>query len=493
MKSVWSSIREDLGATASIRQRLLLYLLLPLVLLMCLVPVLGYRHAQHELDEVFDAALARTSRLLFAALEEPLQRGDSSTIARITSRYIAYHDHFERVPGDEDIKARLRELFNGDEGEEAHEGGHIYERGLAINVTDDQGRMLFQSSDAPHIDQKTFLAPGFHDICIKEDKWRVFVLVDERSKFRIIVAQHEVLRAELSRENAIILVAPFVVSIPLFVVIILFGVARGLRPVKGVVAELQARDADNLEQMSVALTPRELVPMIEAMNHLFARLESAIVRERQFTSDAAHELRTPLAALRVQAEVALAAKQSDERERALRQIVMGVDRSTHLVEQLLMLARLDAVSMKRREAAIDIKSCLAELISRRILLALDKQQELALQSSASFKIIGDPLLLTQLFENLLSNAIKYSPSGAMIHFEIDAEQRAVYLRDTGPGIDDALIDKIFDRFYRVDEDRSKGSGLGLSIVQRIADLYHWDIRITNRNQGGLQVRVQFNS
>jgi two-component system sensor histidine kinase QseC len=450
---------------SSIRHRLLVYILLPLFVALSLIALAAYLNAQHEIEEVYDATLARTTRLLFAALESAIERGDNAKMQAVVDRYISF------------------------EGKGA---GHAYENMLAINLVDEQGNVLFRTDNSPFLEQQGVLRAGFHHLTLPDlQKWRVFSLEDKRTGFKVLLAQHSALRDELSQYNAAVLTLPFLLLVPVLIGIILFAIKKALKPLQELKHQLEQRGANNLQALSISHAPSEIQPLVSTLNYLFERVSDVLSRERQFTSHAAHELRTPLAALRLQAEVALMSIDRIQQRHALKQIIRGVDRGTTLVEQMLLLARLDSSSYELENKSIDIRECLVEVISTHILLATEKKQELELQGEGSFELIAQPQLIEQLFSNVLLNAINYAPNKSVIYLNIESLSRKVCILDSGPGIDDAMLDKIFDRFYRADRQSGTGSGLGLSIVKRIAEVYGGTVKIKNRKQAGLSVNVSF--
>lgn len=225
---------------------------------------------------------------------------------------------------------------------------------------------------------------------------------------------------------------------------------------------------------------------------MLQRLADALEQERRFTDDAAHELRTPLAALKTQAQVAVRATDASERERALQQIIRGVDRATHLLEQLLTLARLQHKTDQLRLEPVDLHRLVAELIADLAPQAMARQIGLELKGPQNVELASHPVSLSILIRNLLANAINYTPQGGRIEVELKPGADAVVLaiRDTGPGIDPDLLQRVFDRFYRVSGSDAEGCGLGLAIARQSAELLGATLQLRNRqDQPGLVAEV----
>jgi two-component system, OmpR family, sensor kinase len=270
------------------------------------------------------------------------------------------------------------------------------------------------------------------------------------------------------------------------------GIGQGLRPLAALAGEVAQRDPDNLAPLA-GRAPREVAPVIEQLNRLFARIERSLERERRFTADAAHELRTPVAGIKAQAQVARLAAGEGARNRALDQVVSGADRAARLVEQLLTLARLDSADRSQlhecdlRELALQ---CVAELAPA----ALNKGVSLELADGVSVQAPVIAPLVQVLLRNLIDNAIRHSNAGSEVRVRVALQDGAAQLSvtDSGPGIPADQREKVLMRFYRLPEAGEGGSGLGLSIVQRIAEIHGAQLALAEAATGkGLEVHVRF--
>jgi two-component system sensor histidine kinase QseC len=248
-----------------------------------------------------------------------------------------------------------------------------------------------------------------------------------------------------------------------------------------------------MQPIAVNGAPSEMVPMLDALNSLFRRIGELLESERRFTADAAHELRTPIAAIRAQAQVALGATAEDERTHALQATLQGCDRATRLVEQLLTLSRLES-GAERADVAVDLAGVVRQVVAELAPQALSKRQVIDVHASKPCTVQGDATLLSVLIRNLADNAIRYSPPGATVRIGVSNEQCAVRLsvEDSGPGMSPADMERMGERFFRVVGSGQDGSGLGLSIARRIAAAHQAVVHAAKSDSvGGLLVEVRF--
>lgn len=457
---------------SSLRAKLLLLLLGAVALAWLAIALFTYFDTRHEIDEIFDAQLAQSGKVLLAQ---------------------AVHEVREQQGGHDAVAAEIRA------------GDHKYERELAFQVWDEQGRLLMRSSGAP--EQALSPASGargtpsgrhvhenhgrFADTVIDGQSWRVFSHWDEDGEILVQVGEHSEVRRELAANVAGRLLGPLALGLPFLGVLVWLALGRGLAPLRRVNAEVAERDPGYLAPLASQGVPAEIAPLVDSLNSLLARLGGALEKERRFTADAAHELRTPLAALKIQAQVALRAEEAGQRRTALENLVLGTDRATHLVEQLLTLARLDPAA----ESAATTERCDLAVLARRTLAdlsaaALAKHIKLEQVGVASFPLAGNCAMLAILLRNLVDNAIGYTPLGGRVRVSLDVGRLEV--TDSGPGIPVAERQRVFDRFYRVLGNEVPGSGLGLSIVRRIADLHGAELSLgEGENGAGLKVTLEF--
>lgn len=427
----------------SIKRRLLLGLLLTTVLAWGVALSLSYRDTRHELNELLDAYLAQSTSLLIAQLGHEPDEIDT-----------------EHVPA-----------------------LHRYSRKVVFQVWEDGERLLLHSVAAPNTRLSNQLE-GYSDTTVAGERWRVFSTWDAEQRYVLQVGERREVRDKLAREIAEHLLRPLLFSLPVLALLIWLGVSRGLRPLAALRQQVEARDPSNLAPLDKASAPIEVAPLLTALDNLFERVRNLLDNERRFTADAAHELRTPLAAIKTQAQVARAAVGDAERQRALDQVLSGCDRAAHLVAQLLTLSRLEPGQSIQRETC-DLRKLAAEAIAEMAPGAIEKGVEVQLNEGTAISIEGDAGLLRILMRNLIDNAIRYSPSGGSVQVSVSERngRTEFAVTDQGPGIPAEAKILVWERFHRVLGTGEEGSGLGLSIVKRIAELHEAEAML-KEGEGG---------
>ena len=365
---------------------------------------------------------------------------------------------------------------------------------LAYQVWSANGRLLLRTDNTPSTPISEFVG-GYRDENFAGRRWRVLSQLDEDRDRWIIVAERIDIRTALTDEIISRAVVPIVVSMPLIAAIVWLVVGNGLSLVKRLASELREKRADDLSRLTTTDPPVELAPVVEAINDLLRRLNESIVRERRFSADAAHELRTPLSAIKV--HVHNLRSELPDHEDALNILDRDLGRLSHLIEQIMLLYRLTPEHYKASMVKLDIYALAQSVIGDLYGEVDNKQQTISLEGESQ-SIIGDQASLVILLRNLILNASKYSPPGAEITVHVGRTDFGIRLgmQDTGPGIPLPDISRVFDRFYRVGGDRhasaEEGCGLGLAIVRHIADLHHANLNIENNADGpGLTVNVTF--
>ncbi len=369
----------------------------------------------------------------------------------------------------------------------------ISDERIAIEVWDAQGRPVYRSPQAPSIER---LAEGLRTIERGETHWRVYGL---RQPDRFIqVAQPVSVRETLALRLASRTLWPLALLLPLTLVLVLFVVARGLAPIRALSRALSTRSLEALEPLPMEQTvPVEVLPLVHALNDLLSRLNAASHAQRTFVADAAHELRSPLAALKLQLQAAQRDGSLTGSGPALARIEERLNRIIRLVQQLLVLAREDAepasalapVALRRlAEVAVSDFSLLAEEKS------IDLGLELVRANAADdmYEVLGEPNGLSILLNNLLDNAIRHTPPGGRVDLVLrrDGDGVGFDVVDTGPGIAESELARVCDRFYRGADTKGAGSGLGLAIASRVADRHHAELALRNNAGGqGLTVSV----
>ena len=369
---------------------------------------------------------------------------------------------------------------------------HRYARGLAFQVWDEGRRLRLHSANAPDVR----LSPqdrGFADVESGGRSWRVFSSLDRKGRVLVQVAEERGARDRIAGGVAGALLLPMIVGLPVLGALLWLALRSGMRPLVALGRDVAVRDPDNLQPLDEASVPREVVPLVASLNELFGRLRHSIDHERRFNADAAHELRTPLAAVRAQAEVALGSATDAERNRALGQVVAGCDRAARLVDQMLTLARLDPQRTLAGGTRFDLAIVARDAVAAIAPAGLVRGVEVGLDATSA-PVVGDPALVAILLRNLLDNAIRYSPAGTAVDVRVRTADGGSELAvsDQGPGVPPDERERLGERFHRVLGAGEPGSGLGLSIVRRIAELHHAALSFHEPASGrGLEVRVRF--
>jgi len=333
---------------------------------------------------------------------------------------------------------------------------------------------------------------GYSTVTHDGRDWRVYTLVQGSHALQVAQAQDE--RQAIATQTALRTLVPFLALIPFFGVLIWVGVGRGLAPLDAMSRAVAKRRVDAMQPLAQRGLPDELQPLVASLNGLLGRLSDALAAQRRFTADAAHELRTPLAALKLQLDLARRATTPGERTAALDDLEAGVARTSHVVEQLMTLARVEPEALAQQRTDCDLVAIAKDAIVARAALAADKAIDLGLAHETPAVVAGDPASLAILLSNLLDNALRYTPRGGRIDVAVERDEGGAMLvvADTGPGIAAAERERVFDRFHRGEANEESGSGLGLSIVRRIADAHGATIALEAPPEGsGLVVRVRF--
>lgn len=442
----------------SLRRRLLVLLLGGLVV--CWVATAAWIHADahHEIDELFDAQMAQTAQALLALASPHLEEDE--------------HRH------------GFREL---------ERAVHRYQRNIMCQIWQKDGTLLLRSDNAPAAPLTG--AEGYSEVEGADGHWRYYTQWDKQHRYQVQLAESHGVRDDLIGQIAYRLMLPALLGIPLLGVWVWLATRRGLAPLAAVAGQIADREPQRLHALAPAAAPAEIRPLVEAINGLFARVERALEAESRFTADAAHELRTPLAALAAQAQVVLRARDEAERRHAVEQLVGSTRRAGHLVDQLLTLARLDPDDPGPALSPLRLDRLAEEVCADHGPAALDKDVALELDA-APLEIPGNRDMLGILLRNLVDNAIRYTPPGGRVSVAVQAgrEGPVLTVADSGPGIPPAERERVFERFHRLAGQEVEGSGLGLSIVARIAQRHEARIELGAGEGGaGLRVTVRFPS
>lgn len=479
--------------TNSIRSRILLLVIGVLALSLAVLAVWSYRDGEHEVEEVFDAQLAQSARLLagIAGLDvcgEGLRPAQSA----------------------------LNRAASAQAQEQAQRFAHEYEGKLGFVVFDAKGGALLHSASiavgdfrevrversrpsgepgerAPVSSTAALLGvpAGYHEAQVLGERWNIFLLDDPASGHWILVGDRADVREELAGQIAFRSMLPELVGLPILALLVWLAVGWGLRPLQAMAQLLKSRDPGNLSPLLLERLPDELEPAVASLNRLLMQVTELLEREKRFLSYAAHELRTPLAVLRLQADNAVRAPDPADRELALRQLDRSVVRATRLVEQLLALARLEPGAVRLQADRLDLAAVVRNEIAEIGTMAFDRGQELTFEvdEGKDFHLRADEASLQILLQNLISNAVRHTPERGQIRVWLHAVPGAVelHVQDSGPGVRPEMRSRVFERFFR--EGPGQGAGLGLSIVSRIVELHGGQVVLRDSPLGGLDVVV----
>ncbi|MDR3390858.1 MAG: ATP-binding protein [Sulfuriferula sp.] len=428
----------------SIRQRLLLWLIVGMLISTGIAGLSMYWLAQDEANELFDYQI----------------------------RQIALS-----LPGHSQLPA----IAAGDEDPEEDN---------VIQVWDDQGKPLFVSYPSRALPRYT--TSGLHTVSYRQQPWRLYN-TQRRGRY-IQVAQPMTVREELAAALAVRMLMPFFVLIPLLAGLIWWSVGRSLRPMQTVTTALATRHADAMQPLDEANLPQEIKPMVIALNQLLMRLNQAMQAQRAFIADAAHELRSPLTALKLQLQLTERAGTDEQRSIAFTKLNQRLDRSIHLVRQLLTLARSEPRLEVMHFMPVDLGLLVQEVAQDFMPLAEAHQTSLQLDVQPHVLVPGRQADLRTLISNLVDNAIRYTPDAGQVRICVSRAAGHAVLRvtDNGSGIPVHERERVFDRFYRREGTEVTGSGLGLAIVRNIAEAHHATLSLSdNVNSSGLVVSVTF--
>lgn len=432
----------------SLRINLIRALVLPLAAAMLFIGVFSVLSIYHEVDEVYDATLVQFAK----------------TLSRSAENFSLKH--------------------------ETHHLAHKYERNISYRIFKG-GQMIAQSNDNDAFGDIVPVA-GFSDQVVNGKAWRFFTFIDEDAGYTIEVAEKYGIRRELTLHLLSSLIFPGIVFVIAAFAVIWWGVTQGLQRLVGLSAEMDRREADDLTPVSDPAVPAEIQPLLDALNRLFLRISQSFSREREFTDNAAHELRTPLAAMKTQAQVILKTeKLTPEGQAGFDNLLASIDRAVDMTESLLSLARVQADTNQKQP--IDLGE-----VAKRECAGFEKAANAKkISLSANFEentfVSGVPYALGLLARNIIQNAIKFTPPGGSVAVTVEkvADEIVFSVTDTGPGIPDAYKDKVFDRFFRVNKSSQTGSGLGLAMVKWIADAHHARIHLADNKPAGTVITVAF--
>jgi two-component system, OmpR family, sensor kinase len=437
----------------SIKRFLLIYITLAILLIYCLISLASYWVSKEELDELYDANLEQVG-------------------SAIAAQHLAIHD--------------VKHLYSNTQ---VGKGSTIQgEEEFYVRVLAKDGTVLYVS----HPDIKVPLPStlGFSTQKYLNKQWRFFAI--KVNQETIQVAQSLRLRKNTIKETAISLMASQLLFIPFLVLLIFLAIRKALSPLSILSNEIQHRHSTDLKPFPDHQLPVEIKPLVQSLNIFMGKLSDMVGVLKRFTSDAAHELRTPITALKLQLSLLEQAKTKDEQELAIQSLKIGVGRTEQLISQLLTLARIEPNNRLREIKRLNLLQLVKESIEELLPLAHQKGIDLGLTNGEVAMIDGVQHEIKVLINNVLDNAIRYTPNYGSVNISLsnDSEHAILEVNDTGPGIAIDDFERVFERFYRGENKDTCGSGLGLSIVREIALQHGAIIKLSNLNHG-LSFKVTF--
>lgn len=433
---------------SSIRRRLVVLLIAVLAGAWIAIGVATYVDSHREVDALLDAHLAQSARLIIAQAGHEL----------------------------EDLEVEEIEDVAG------------YRRRVAFQVWEEGRKLVLRSAAAP-LARLSRVESGFSDAVLDGRRWRIFSGWDHEHEVLVQVGEDHSARERIARRIARNTLLPLLLALPLVGALVWWVVGRGLAPLRELGREVELRGPQDLRPLGLRDPPAEVAPVAATLDRLFERIRESLDSERRFTSHAAHELRTPMAAIRAQAEVARAADEPRAREGALARVIEGCDRAARLVQQLLMLARVDEATVGTNLLPCRLDEIVRQVLAEQAPWAMEQGATLDLEAVETV-VRGDPVLLEVLVRNLVDNAVRHGGAGVVTVVVTTGERGAsLVVEDCGAGLADDDLQRLGQRFYRAPSARGSGSGLGLSIVGRIVELHGAMLRY-GRGRGGAGMRVE---
>lgn len=437
----------------TLQRRLILAVLVAVTFAWVFTSVLVYLSAQEEINELYDTAMVRMAQQMQAML--PL----------INTGAVPAPPSNGPTPGDTDL-GDLGDAGLGD---------------LAIAAWHRGGQPLHIDPDGDRLPRLPNIR-GFADRKIDGVPWRLYYLDDPVDGWRVCVGQIMAERQELVVSYLQAQALPWVLGLPLLTTLLIWGVRRALHPLLTLSNAIDARAPGDPTPMSLRDVPAELVPLVGAMNQLLDRVSTLLEHERRLTADAAHEMRTPLAALKAQWEVARRSPDPAERAQAANNVESGIDRMSHLVSQLLTMSRLEDEQSPPTRGPVDWRSISQQVLTDCLLLSERRHVDMEIlwppAGRPTLDICGDPSLLGTMLRNLMDNALRYSPAGTIVTLAFESDR--IVVSDHGPGVTPDQLARLGNRFFRGAGQHEQGTGLGVSIARRVAELHGLSVELANR-------------
>lgn len=455
------------GQILSLRLRLTLMFLAVALIVWLAAGGLTWLESRKQLDEFFDSYQILLAHQLAAADWHGFTVGEAA----------GSRNPFKRLEAEAEAAGLDEDDFIGRADDDALSFAVFNHRGHLIFSDGDQGTGFpFEGRTEGLVDRK--LGSG--------RKWRLAWIKSPDERTSVVVGQRLDYRSEASLELAVQVLMPWLIGFFFLTAASIWMVSRELRPLKNITGDLRQRAPDDLGPLATRGLPSEVAPLALALNGVFQRLQTLLARERAFVSDASHELRSPLAALKVQVEVAqLSHDDPSTLGEALANLNIGIDRTARLVEQLLALSRLDGGGLSSEPLELDWNRLIEEAV---IQTETPKKMTINYRCQGRPALaVGHPVLISLILRNLLDNARRYSPEGATIDIVLDGPVLSV--TNSGVTMDESHLRRLGERFFRPPGQEASGSGLGLSIVRRAAELHGLEVSFKNIEPGGFSVII----
>lgn len=468
------------------------------VILLCVIgttAVLAVMAGQDEADELFDARLATSARVLESLLAQQVEHATiNSPLVMSLPAPLAdmAHEHDAELAGKPGFALLwiLQEWLFGHHDVETPLG-HEYETHIAYQVwSEDFGgsahRLLARSSSAP---EKPFapMKGGFSDHDLEDGMWRVFVL--RAGEVWIQVGERTDARAELTAKLGWATGAPLLVGLVVVLLLNALLIGYGLAPLSEMAERIATRRPQDDQPLTLSRVPREMSPVLGALNALFERVRSTLERERRFIDSAAHELRTPLAALRIHAQNARRAEDAAQRDSSLDSLLEGVARTVHLAEQMLAHSRAGRAT---HDAPVSLRDVVQDAVAQRQPSCALSGHRLLLEGCADALVLrADATGLSSMVGNLIDNAQRYAPAGTAIRVQLarDGDRAHLTVSDAGPGIPPELRERVFEPYFRIPGSAGSGTGLGLAIVREVVERLGGEIALDDAEGGGTRIEL----
>lgn len=472
----------------SIRRLLLAGTTVILSCVLGLTAILAVRAGQDEADELFDARLATSARVLESLMARQVEHATiNAPLVMSLPAPLRRQLSLQQTPR---VGEMLQEWLFGHYDHETPLG-HEYETHIAYQVwgageASDAVHLLARSSSAP----EGPLAPmkgGYSDHELEDGIWRVFVL--HSGDVWIQVGERSDARAELSAKLGWATGAPMLVGLGVVLLLTSLLIGYGLSPLSELAARVEARQPQDNTPLTLSRVPREIQPLLGALNDLLARIRSTLDRERRFIDAAAHELRTPLAALRIHAQNARRAEDAQQRDKSLDSLLEGIGRSVHLAEQMLAHSR---AGRSTHDAPVSLRDVVRDAVSQRLPSCRASGHDLVLEDDDdTLTLMADATGLSSMAGNLIDNAQRYASPGTriLVRLSRSGDRARLAVSDCGPGIPADLRERVFEPYYRIPGSTGSGTGLGLAIVREVAERLGGSIELADAEGGGLEVRL----